>query len=51
MSSGTLFFVAFLAFTLVSLGGLFVYGWRRRKDKMPKVAPLPKNDKWDEDWD
>ena len=28
------------------LGGLFLFGWRRRKDKPPKVAPLPKDDDW-----
>ncbi len=48
MSEGTLYLIIFLLAALAGLGGLFVFGWRRRKDKMPKVAPLPKDD--DDDW-
>jgi len=25
---------------------MFLYGWARRKDKPPKVAPLPPDDDW-----
>ena len=31
----------FLLAVLAGLGGLFLYGWMRRKDKMPEVPPLP----------
>ena len=32
---------------LAGLGGLFFFGWKRRKDKPPNVPPLPKDD---DDW-
>jgi LPXTG-motif cell wall-anchored protein len=48
MSEGTLYLIIFLLAALAGLGGLFAFGWRRRKDKMPKVAPLPKDA--DDDW-
>jgi LPXTG-motif cell wall-anchored protein len=47
MSQGTLYLVLFLLAALAGLGGLFVFGWKRRKDKMPDVAPLPRDDDWD----
>ena len=46
MSSGMLF-VVFVAVPLLALGSMVLYGWKRRKDRMPKVAPLPKDDDWD----
>jgi len=47
MSPATLYLIIFLSVALLALGGLFLFGWKRRKDKMPKVAPLPKDDDWD----
>jgi LPXTG-motif cell wall-anchored protein len=44
VSQGTLYLIVFLVAALAGLGGMFLYGWKRRKDKMPKVAPLPKDD-------
>jgi hypothetical protein len=37
----------FLLLVVAGVGGMFLYGWLRRKDKMPKVAPLPPED---DDW-
>ena len=31
----------FLALVVAAIGGMFLYGWRRRKDKVPDVPPLP----------
>jgi len=40
-------FIIFLGLALAALGGLFLYGWARRKEKPPPgVKPLK-----DEDWD
>ncbi|HEX7248860.1 MAG TPA: hypothetical protein VF262_00600 [Burkholderiales bacterium] len=47
MSPGTLFLALFLLAAAAGLGGLFLFGWKRRKDKMPDVAPLPRDDDWD----
>ena len=47
MTQGTLYLVLFLVAALAGLGGLFLYGWRRRKERMPKVPPLPADD---DDW-
>jgi LPXTG-motif cell wall-anchored protein len=47
MSPATLYLIIFLSVALLALAGLFLFGWKRRKDKMPKVAPLPKDDDWD----
>jgi hypothetical protein len=47
MSPGTLFLALFLLAAVAGLGGLFLFGWKRRKDKMPDVAPLPRDDDWD----
>ncbi len=42
--SGTAWFAIFLLLAVAGLAGMFLYGWRRRKDKMPKVAPLKDED-------
>lgn len=47
MTGVTPYFVIFLVAALAALGGMFLYGWKRRHDKMPKVAPLPRDDDWD----
>jgi hypothetical protein len=47
MTPGTLYLLIFLLLALAGLAGLFLYGWGRRKEKLPKVAPLPKDDDWD----
>ena len=47
MSEGTVWLIVFLLLALAGLAGLFLFGWRRRKDKPPKVAPLPPED---DDW-
>ena len=47
MTLATLYFVIFLLAALVALGGLFLFGWKRRNDKMPRVAPLPRDDDWE----
>ncbi|MCD6040505.1 MAG: hypothetical protein K0R40_108 [Burkholderiales bacterium] len=42
-------FIVFIGIALAGLAGLFLYGWRRRKEKPPPgVKPL--TDKDDEDW-
>jgi hypothetical protein len=48
MSEASWWLLAFLAIALAGIGGMFLYGWLRRKDKMPDVAPLPPDD--DDDW-
>jgi LPXTG-motif cell wall-anchored protein len=47
MSESTLWLAVFLLLALAGLAGMFLYGWKRRKEKMPKVAPLPDDD---DDW-
>lgn len=42
--TGTAWFAIFLLLAVAGLVGMFLYGWRRRKDKMPKVAPLKDED-------
>jgi hypothetical protein len=32
---------------LAGVGGMFLYGWRRRNEKMPAVPPLPPEE---DDW-
>jgi hypothetical protein len=38
----------FLVLAVGGLAGIFLFGWRRRNVKPPKVAPLPPDD--DDDW-
>lgn len=47
MNWATPYFAAFLLAALTALGGLFVFGWRRRNRKAPNVTPLPKDDDGD----
>lgn len=47
MAQGTFYLILFLLAAVAGLGGMFLYGWVRRKDKLPKVPPLPKDD---DDW-
>ena len=47
MTWATLPFAVLLVAALAALGGVFLFGWIRRNDKMPEVAPLPKDDDWD----
>ena len=47
MTTGVLWLVVFLLLVVAGIGGMFLYGWLRRKDEMPKVAPLPPED---DDW-
>jgi LPXTG-motif cell wall-anchored protein len=47
MEQGTVYLLIFLLAALAGLGGLFLFGWKRRKDKPPKVAPLPRDDDWE----
>jgi hypothetical protein len=47
MTAAMLYLAIFLSAALAALGGLFLFGWKRRNDKMPKVAPLPRDDDWD----
>ena len=47
MNSAAVWLVVFLLVVVAGIGGMFLYGWVRRKDKMPKVAPLPPED---DDW-
>ncbi|HEY3075366.1 MAG TPA: hypothetical protein VGJ74_09345 [Burkholderiales bacterium] len=47
MTTSTFLLAVFLLLVLAGIGGMFLYGWMRRKDKMPKVAPLPPED---DDW-
>ena len=48
MTTGVLWLAVFLVIVVAGIGGMFLYGWLHRKDKMPKVAPLPPDD--DDDW-
>jgi LPXTG-motif cell wall-anchored protein len=41
-------FIVFIGIALAGLVGLFLYGWRRRKEKPPPVKPLTDAD--DEKW-
>jgi hypothetical protein len=47
MTAGTLYLVIFLSAALAASGGMFLFGWKRRNDRIPKVAPLPPDDDWD----
>jgi len=44
MSESNFLFAIFLLLAVAGLAGIFLYGWRRRKDEPPRVAPLPKDD-------
>ena len=46
MTTSTFWLVIFLLIVVAWIGGMFLYGWVRRKDKVPKVAPLPPDDDW-----
>ena len=48
MTQGTVYLVVFLLLAVAGLGGMFLYGWMRRKDKVPKVPPLTQAD--DDAW-
>jgi hypothetical protein len=39
--ASTFWLILFLALVLAGIGGMFLYGWLRRKEKMPDVPPLP----------
>ena len=47
MTQATLYLGAFLLLVVLGFAGLFLYSWGHRKDKMPSVPPLPKDDDWD----
>jgi hypothetical protein len=48
MSQGTVYLALFLLLALAGLGGLFLFGWARRKQAPPPgVKPLPPDD---DDW-
>ena len=47
MTPANVFLVVLLLLVAAGFAGLFLYSWKRRKDAMPKVAPLPKDDDWD----
>ena len=42
--TATIGLAVFLLLVVAGIGGMFLYGWLRRKEKMPKVAPLPPED-------
>jgi hypothetical protein len=45
MSQPTFWLLAFLALVLAGIGGMFLYGWLRRKEPPPEgVKPLPPDD-------
>jgi LPXTG-motif cell wall-anchored protein len=46
VEQATVYLIVFLLAAAAGLGGLFLFGWKRRKDKPPKVPPLPKDDDW-----
>ena len=48
MSQGALWLLVFLGVAVAGLGGIFLYGWTRRNEKMPDVPPLTAKD--DEEW-
>jgi len=48
MEASTFWLVAFLAVAAAGIGGMFLFGWIRRKDAPPPgVKPLPPDD---DDW-
>ncbi len=44
MTWATLTLGVFLVAACAALAGLFLFGWKRRNLKMPRVAPLPRDD-------
>jgi len=46
LASSVFWLALFLVLVLAGIGGMFLYGWVRRKDKPPKVLPLPPDDDW-----
>ena len=48
MATSTLWLIVFLVVAGAGLAGIFLYGWKRRKEKMPDVPPLTDEDdaKW-----
>ncbi len=48
MSQGTFWLLVFLGAAVAGMGGMVLYGWLRRKEKMPDVPPLTDEDdaKW-----
>ena len=44
MTQATFWLLAFLFLVVAGIGGMFLYGWLRRKDQPPKVKPLPYDD-------
>jgi LPXTG-motif cell wall-anchored protein len=46
VSTATVYLIIFLLAAVAGLGGLFLFGWKRRKDEPPKVPPLPRDDDW-----
>jgi uncharacterized protein YjeT (DUF2065 family) len=46
LESSVVWLALFLVLVVGGIGGMFLYGWLRRKDKMPKVPPLPPDDDW-----
>jgi hypothetical protein len=47
MATSAIWLGLFLLLVVAGIGGMFLYGWKRRKDAVPKVAPLPPDD---DDW-
>ena len=47
MTTSTFWLAMFLLAAVLGIGGMFLFGWVRRKDKTPKVAPLPPDE---DDW-
>jgi hypothetical protein len=47
LASSVFWLALFLVLVVAGIGGMFLYGWLRRKDQMPKVPPLPPDD---DDW-
>jgi hypothetical protein len=47
MRESTVLLAIFLLLAVGGLGGIFLFGWKRRKQAPPKVAPLPPDD---DDW-
>ena len=41
MATSTIWLALFLLLVVAGIGGMFLFGWKRRKDPVPKVAPLP----------